>query len=295
MQLLLYCFLVVVSIASVAFCQMDSDMNKSEQCSGDVFVRPGLERKLSALKLNSVTSKLSDDYQLRRWTGDTGNYETHLDWMHEHAKEYTRPDKDGFRPWGEAHGVKYEIHDEMTKTGGGDGYFRLSGEVDISPQLLIAQVLDAQSIGRLDPTVVYMNMMHTYGDGRSRMCLWMAAPGFPFDWRMGLDLTSWRVDSEGVYWQLSLSVPTELDEQPNVALHSIDRYWAYRLEPLDAGRRSKLTLLCQTSLFGWMPQFLVNMKVGEVLADYVRKVEETGLELVASGAAEGLLQNFFKQ
>lgn len=265
----------------------------NEQCSGDLFILPGQEKRLLALNLDSVTSKLSDDYQLRRWDGQLGNYTTHLDWMYTHAQEYSDPQKDGFRPWGKAHDVVYEIHDGLTKAGGGDGYFRLSAEVDISPQLLIAQVLDAQSIGKLDPTVMYMNMLHTYGDLKSRLCLWIAAPGFPFSWRMGLDLTTWRRDEHGNYWQLSLSVPSELDEQPNVAIHSVNRYWAYKLEPLDDGKRTKLTLLCQTSLFGWMPQFLVNMKVGEVLADYVRKVETTGKLLTLSGAAAELIETYF--
>mgnify|MGYP003386937695 CR=1 FL=1 len=264
-----------------------------EQCSGDLFIRSGQEKKLESLKLDSVTSKLSDDYQLKRWDGELGNYTTHLDWMYQHAKEYTSVDKEGFRPWGEDHGVKYEIHDDLTQAGGGDGYFRLNGEVDIPPELLIAQVLDAQSIGKLDPTVMYMNMLHTYGDKKSKLCLWIAAPGFPFNWRMGLDLTTWRKDDTGVYWQLSLSVPTELHEQPDIGIHSIDRYWAYRLEPLDGGKRTRLTLLCQTSLFGWMPQFLVNMKVGEVLSDYVRKVESNGKELEATQTAQALMETVF--
>lgn len=45
--------------------------------------------------------------------------------------------------------------------------------------------MDATSLGELDPTVMYMNFLHRYvEDPRSSLCLWIAAPGFPFQWRM---------------------------------------------------------------------------------------------------------------
>jgi hypothetical protein len=84
-------------------------------------------------------------------------------------------------------------------------------------------------------------------------------------------------------------VPEELRETPSLAIRAVDRYWAYRLEPLEGGSRCKITLLCQTNLFGWMPQFLVNLKIGEVLSDYVRTAESRGQLLASDGSAAALL------
>jgi hypothetical protein len=77
----------------------------------------------------------------------------------------------------------------------------------------------------------------------------------------------------------------------SASLRAVDRYWGYRLEPtLLAGRPStKLTLICQTTLGGWIPTFFVNRAIGQVLADYVGTVEKQGQELLACGAADALI------
>lgn len=163
---------------------------ESQQCDGSaasLYERPGQEDRLKPVAplVSSLSDKLMDNYMLRRWDGTLGTYATHLEWMYQHAAVYTDAAKDGFRHYGEHNGITYEIDDELTKAGGGDGYFRLSGEIDIPPELLIAQVMDATSLGELDHTVMYMNFLHRYSaDPRSRLCLWIAAPGFPFEWRM---------------------------------------------------------------------------------------------------------------
>ena len=199
------------SLALVEFLVMWLARTQGEQeceSTGSLFVREGQEERLKRTdrllsNLNS-NGKLTDDAVLRRWDGELGNFQTHLNWMLEHAKSYTDVHKKGFRHYGQHNGITYEIEDELTKSGGGEGYFRLSGEVDISPELVIAQVMDAQSLGELDPTVMYMNFLHRYTtDRNSRLCLWIAAPGFPFQWRMGLDLTTWKVDENGTYWQVN--------------------------------------------------------------------------------------------
>lgn len=97
--------------------------------------------------------------------------------------------------------------------------------------------------------------------------------------------------AHGCAWvQYSLSVPEHLPDTPSLAIRAVDRYWAYKLVPIDGGKRSKLTLLCQTNLFGWMPQFLVNMKIGEVLSDYVRTAETRGKTLISTGESTRLLE-----
>jgi hypothetical protein len=185
---------------------IDSSNEDCANVEGSLYVKQGMEARLkpAAELASSLAEKLSDGHALRRWDGEMGNYKTHLDWMYEHAKIYADPAKQGFRHYGEHSGIVYEIDDALTAAAGGDGYFRLSGELDISPELLIAQVMDARSLGEMDPTVMYMHFLHRYAeDPRSRLCLWIAAPGFPFEWRMGLDLTTWRVDADGVFWQVN--------------------------------------------------------------------------------------------
>lgn len=171
---------VIVSVSSAAEKQCETD-------GFSLFVRDGMEARLKPTEglVFAVSEKLRDGYMLKRWDGVLGTFDTHLDWMYQHAREHTDPAKDGFRPYGEHSGIIYEIHDELTKAGGGDGYFRLSGEIDVPPEALVAQVMDATALGELDPTVMYMHFLHRYNsDPRSRICLWIAAPGFPFEWRM---------------------------------------------------------------------------------------------------------------
>lgn len=47
-----------------------------------------------------------------------------------------------------------------------------------------------------------------------------------------------------------------------------------------------MTLLCQTDLRNFVPKFLANMKIGQVLAEYVRTVEAKVLELTREGFIE---------
>ena len=53
--------------------------------------------------------------------------------------------------------------------------------------------------------------------------------------------------------------------------------------PLDEGRRTRLTLICQTDTRNWIPKFLINMKVAEVLSDYVRSAEQMAIRHIAQG------------
>ena len=53
--------------------------------------------------------------------------------------------------------------------------------------------------------------------------------------------------------------------------------------PLDDGRRTRLTLICQTDTRNWIPKFLVNMFVADVLSVYVRTAEQMALKHIAQG------------
>ncbi len=141
--------------------------------------------------------------------------------------------------------------------------------------------------------MINLEFLKTYADRRTSLCLWQAAPGFPFVWRDGLDVSSFHKDSDGVWWQVAVSVPNEMVlYDSSASLRAVDRYWGYRLEPTLslAGRSStKLTLICQTTLGGWIPTFFVNRAIGDVLAAYVGTVEKQGKELLACGAADALI------
>ena len=50
-----------------------------------------------------------------------------------------------------------------------------------------------------------------------------------------------------------------------------------------------MTLVCQTDLRNWIPKFLANMKIGQVLSEYVRTVERTAQELTKAGKITALL------
>lgn len=183
MQYLVFCLLHITML----FTPGRAGVKQCNSTVSSLYVRKGQEKRLQPTEglLAALASKQSDEYMLRRWDGVLGTFDTHLDWMYQHARRFTDPGTPGFRGYGTHSGIQYEINDELTKIGGGDGYFRLSGEIDIPPEGLIAQVMDSDALGELDPTVMYLNFLHRYSaDPRSRMCLWIAAPGFPFQWRM---------------------------------------------------------------------------------------------------------------
>lgn len=65
----------------------------------------------------------------------------------------------------ELDGVIYEIHKEMTDKGKGAGYFRLRAEIDTSPELFTAMMMEAKILGELDHTVRCLDYIAAYPDG----------------------------------------------------------------------------------------------------------------------------------
>lgn len=192
---------------SEASCEADH-LERGSSCSGlenvtrasygNRFVRQGYE-----LKLKSLTDRLirdleekgafSDEYLFTHWDGTTtGKYNDHLEKMYDHVRAMTSEDAIGFSLGGIYDGldIQYELHEELTKQAGGVGYFRLSGDLDLPPQMFVAIMQSGEMLGRLDDTVRMMHMVHTFSDKKSILSLWVAAPGFPFLWRDGLDGTS---------------------------------------------------------------------------------------------------------
>ncbi|GBG34293.1 Hypothetical Protein FCC1311_105162 [Hondaea fermentalgiana] len=260
----------------------------------------------------ALKPKCRDDAVFKRWDGVEATAKDHLDWMRDHAREFADPDKAGFVPQGVKDGVVFEIHPEMTRQGNGNGYFRVSGEVDISPELVVALALDAETLIAEDKTMRYVKMIHSFGDsGQTHLGFWVAAPGLPFNmqdpidmytlvpfaWRDSADLSGWRRDADGTLWQIATSLPDEIPTfkpkrgtcwKPS-SIRAETRYWAYKLEPLDGGKRTKVTLLCQTQLNGFIFGALVNPVVGQVMAAYIRDFEKVGLRKMREGKADDMI------
>lgn len=100
------------------------------------------------------------------------------------------------------------------------------------------------------------------------------------------------MDEDGTFWTYSLSFPFDLIPIEYGSIRAVDRYWGYKLKPLDDGKRTRVKLVCQSVLNGWMPQPIVNWQITKVLAHYLRGVEKAGQQEIAAGRADALLEQF---
>jgi len=279
---------------------------------GNVYFKPGYRHFFESTKdaplrgMHPLIRWARDWQKFMRWDGVRGTAKEHLDWMYEHTKEFCDLNNvAGFVSVGSTKGIKFEKHEELSNQGDGYGYFRLSGEIDISPEMLCAIALNVETLGKLDKTVRHLHLVQKF-DSQNRLCFWTASPGLPFNlqdgfdllnlmpcsWRDGLDFTGWRKDDEGNFYQVSVSVhSTEYPQlQPQrgtflwtpTSIRAIDRYWGYKLTPLENGK-TKLVLVCQTILNGWIPKFPVNLMICRVLTYYIRDIEEEGKRIAQAG------------
>ncbi|KAL3945209.1 MAG: hypothetical protein SGBAC_000682 [Bacillariaceae sp.] len=254
----------------------------------------------------SSTPWLDDDPLLQRqiqknqwirWDGTLATSQEHMYWMKEQAQSFMSDERHSeYRRYGAHKGVEYFIHDELTKAGKGYGFFKLVGNFDFEPKDLLACMFDFGLTVEMDDTVVLMKILGTYYQNHKHhdktnkthnpfvtAAYWSNAPGFPFVYRDGVDLSGYFIDDDtsgdgigGTVWQLSTSIRAgEFQSCPD-GLTAENRYWAYKLEPvLEKGKvRTKTTLICQTLLNGCIPKILSNYMVCKVLIDYVAKTEE---------------------
>ena len=258
---------------------------------GNYFFRDGYPHLRNETR--AVLDGLTIGRTLTLWDGTKRTPSGHMQWLHDHVRWHTEPALGGFRRTGEHAGVVYEMHDALTAKGDGAGYFRLTTELDVPADAFVSLLLHAPTLAAMDETVRAMDFAGTGSDGQTWLVYWRAAVGFPF-WDVdGIDLTGWRRDEEdGTLWQISVSTP---EEAPHAATASRgwDLFWGYKLVPIgEDGERTRMTLLCQTDLRNYVPKFLANSKIGEVLADYVRKAETTTKEYLADGRAQKLMVRF---
>ena len=120
------------------------------------YVRAGQEalvQRLSQPVKESLRSKLGQGVVLERWDGARGTAEEHASWMLSKTRELVSPDAPGFKPWGAHEGVTYEMHEVLSAEAGGAGLFRLSGTIEIPPELATALLMHAGYLGLMDETV----------------------------------------------------------------------------------------------------------------------------------------------
>lgn len=262
--------------------------------------------KTSWLDEDPLLQKSIQKNQWIRWDGTPGSAQEHIHWMKEQAKSFMSEERHGeYRRYGQHKGVEYFIHDELTNAGKGYGFFKLVGTYDFEPKDLLACMFDFGLTVEMDSTVVLMKILSTYyqnddtknkGDTAHNpfvtAAYWSNAPGFPFLYRDGVDLSGYLIDGDSTVWQLSTSIRAGEFQSDKNALTAENRYWAYKLEPIrEKGKiRTRTTLICQTLLNGCIPKILSNYMVCKVLIDYVAKTEEVIKRNKESGKHEILLK-----
>jgi hypothetical protein len=179
-------------------------------------------------------------------------------------------------------GIEYSYHDERTKQGNGNRFFKLVSPIlkGISPQLMIAAMMDPHAVGAIDHTVRNTRMLKKMPDGKTFIyqVVAEAGPRPIFSDRDDVGLTGWEKDQDGTYWQMSCSLPGLMGTISG-GLRIWTMVWGYRFENLppqqsDGSPCTRVTLISQTEIFGWLPKFLVNSMVYKVLADYIVTAQE---------------------
>lgn len=250
---------------------------------------------------NTELQRRLADNQWIRWDGVEGTAEEHGDWALERMKYWLHPDQDqAFRYYGTKQGCTYYINDEETKAAGGYGFFKIEATLELEPKDLLAIVMDMEAVGKEDKSVVMNKVLSTYrgpkkGDPFSAVVYWANYPGFPFLIRDGIDLTTYRRDEDGeTMWQMSTSLTggDYFQSMPG-GMEATDRLFGYKLTPVvttEGTKQTKVIMICQTVLNGYIPKSLSNYMVCRVLIDYVKSVERAVKERKEDGTHQAMLK-----
>jgi hypothetical protein len=109
-----------------------------------------------------------------------------------------------------------------------------------------------------------------------------------FNLRDGLDLTRYKKDEDGTVWQFLAAMSGDYFVSQPKEVTSIGQYFLHKLEPNGNGA-TKMTVICQIILNGWIPKFLSNMIICNVLIDYMATIEDQVKEQKASGEHQELM------
>ena len=220
------------------------------------FVGKGSEQlaeKGFKFQLENYTLNAKGEMVLTRWDGMQGTAQELLANVLAGARR-SCVDAEDFRHVGDRHGCRFEVSPARTAAGMGNNYFRLSGVIEIPPALYVAALLSVVEVGNVDPTLRFYRALHDFDDGKTRICHLVAqtGPRPVFSDRDDCALTSYHVDPDGTWWQMSTSAPSHVG---TLGIKLWTMWWAYRLEPFKAANgqtHTRFTLVTQTELNGWM-------------------------------------------
>lgn len=236
-------------------------------------------KSVEFLDNNVELNKRARDNQWIRWDGVEASAQEHGKWVLEKLRSLTSPEEHGkFRHYGSKKGCKYYIHDEESKKAGGYGLFKIEANLKLEPRDLLAFVFDMEQMKEHDSTIVLYKVVAKYlgekeGDPFALAVYWSNNPGFPFQHRDGIDLTTYSTDDDGTMWQMSVSLTGgDYFRSQKGGFEATDRIFGYKLMPQEDGT-TNVTLICQTVLGGYIPVFLSNYFVCGVLIDYMKTAD----------------------
>jgi len=255
-----------------------------------------------AAEVDALLPKLTDlsdpNTRLKRWDGKVGTGPELIKLSLEETRAaVNEPSGGDWIDLGTKHGIKREYHRQRSEAGNGNRFFRYKAVVKVPPQLFVAALLEPTILGSVDATIRHVRVVHNYPDGVHRLVVPVAEAGprpFFYD-RDDCALSAFfppEVGGEGAWWQVSCTVP---DAFPSVksAVRNWTMYWGYKLEPFKdeatGATHTRLTLVSQTEIFGWLPKFMVNRLIYDILVDYIRTLEEHLVEMLERGAPAKML------
>jgi len=281
------------------------------------YVDPKYKRitdKLFQMAFGQDDFKLKIDEKITAWDGTNRTARGHYEWMLDHIKTHIDADEE-YTYSGTKDGVVYDMHDKLTEEGGGAGYFRLRGEVEVDARTFAALMVEPEMLHRMDKTIKIMDFARTpsyrsSANQRIWLCYFRQAPGWGLPDLDSVDVTGWTAEDDGTIWQVSMGIPnilpitrrrstkakaidwlfnlslirTDLNDWYPPSFRSWDMYWGYKLKPINGGKHTQVTLICQHNLRNWMvPNFVMNRMVGDVLADYIKTAESVAKEVIRDG------------
>ena len=243
--------------------------------------------------------------KLTRWDGFQGTIqEISEQCLKEIRQAIDEPRGGDWVDLGRHHGVDREYHVGRTNANKGNRFFRFRSTIQASPQLIIAALMEPTVFGRVDALVRHARPLLDFPDGRHRIAYVVAEAGpRPFfsdrdDCALSAYFPPHLVKGgKGEWYHVSCTLP---DHFPSVssAIRNHTQFWGYKLEPFHEARtgaiHTRVTLISQTDIFGWLPKSLVNQFIPSVLSDYIRHLEEHVVEMEKRGAPARMLTEAYR-
>lgn len=177
----------------------------------------------------------------------------------------------------------------------GYNIFRIKAKMSGSKEQILKLVTDAASLGAMDHTVRVLQPVWA-ADSRTRLVYNVTRVGSIFKDRDFFDFVCER-EVDGALVSAAVSVPSSLPEFPDI-IRGWTMRWALVLRDLNASKSASkdsaassdeaekltdMTIICQASINGWMPAWIINLTTGSFVAqNYVGELEKQLLLLKKS-------------